>query len=73
MTENESLTGKQWRRGLPTDGMGQSPATGGGHTMGLRLFLLVEESLLQPLLRLDLLLHNLVHLVWPINHTLSEG
>ena len=41
--------------------------------MGLRLFLLVE-SLLQPLLRLDLLLlHNLVHLVWPINHTLSEG
>jgi hypothetical protein len=42
--------------------------------MGLSLFLLVKESLLQPLLRLDLLLlHNLVHLVWPINHTLSEG
>jgi hypothetical protein len=42
--------------------------------MGLRLFLLVKESLLQPLLRLDLLLlHKLVHLVRPINHTLSEG
>ena len=37
--------------------------------MGLSLFLLVEE----PLLRLDLLLlHKLVHLVWPIDHTLSE-
>ena len=54
--------------------MGQSPASGGGHTMGLSLFLLVKESLLQPLLRLDLLLlHKLVHLAWPINHTLSES
>ena len=49
-----------------------APTTGGGHTMGLGLPLLVEESLLQPLLRLELLFHKLVHLVWPIDHTLSE-
>jgi hypothetical protein len=42
--------------------------------MGLRLFLLVKESLPQPLLRLDVLpSYKLVHLDLTINNTLSEG